>query len=82
MHKPGKYFLLSLLFSVTPSIWAQGACEPAGDVEFICGLANAEDLVQVPESDWIITSAMTPNTGFYLVDANTGASHTPASREG
>jgi hypothetical protein len=77
MHKLKNIFLLSLLFSASSSIWAQADCEPAGDVGFICGLVNAEDLVQVPGSDWIITSAMVSNTGFYLVDANTGASHTP-----
>ncbi|MBT5483753.1 MAG: hypothetical protein HOK55_03425 [Gammaproteobacteria bacterium] len=80
MHKLKKIFLLSMLISVSPSIWAQATCDPAGDVEFICGLMNAEDLVQVPESDWIISSAMIPNTGFYLIDANTGASQTPDIR--
>ncbi len=80
MHTLKIIFLLSLLFSASSPIWAQVACEPAGDVEFICGLMNAEDLVQVPDSDWIITSAMIPNTGFYLVNANTGTSQTPDIR--
>src|SRR5436190_10387080 len=43
--------------------FAQGAaapraagCDPAGNVQFICGLAGPEDLVQVPGSDWVIAS--------------------------
>ncbi len=74
----GKLFLLSMLFLLSPSAWAQTDCESAGDVEFICGPANAEDLVQVPDSDWIISSAMTANTGVYLINANTGVWHAPA----
>jgi hypothetical protein len=73
----GKLFLLSMLFLLSPSSWAQTDCESAGDVEFICGPANAEDLVQVPDSNWIISSAMTANTGFYLVNATTGAWNPP-----
>jgi hypothetical protein len=37
---------------------AQGACEPAGGLTFICGLTNAEDLVQVPGTTWIIASGL------------------------
>lgn len=70
-------FLLGLVSLISPTLFAQADCQSAGDVEFICGLANAEDLVLVPESDWIITSAMVANTGFYLIDANTNDWHTP-----
>ncbi len=42
------------------STWAgaQGACEPTAGLTFICGLTNAEDLVQVPGTKWIIASGI------------------------
>ena len=33
-------------------------CNPAGKLNFVCGPLNAEDLVQVPNTDWIIASGM------------------------
>ena len=31
-------------------------CEPAGRVRFICGVIDAEDLVPIPGTDWIVAS--------------------------
>jgi len=78
MRKPENLIFTGLLLLLSSSVWAQADCGAVGDVEFICGPANAEDLVQIPESDWIISSAMTANTGVYLVNANTGAWLAPA----
>ena len=49
-----------------------GDCPPAGTVEFVCGPVNAEDLVQVPDTDWIIASGMASGAGFYLIDPASG----------
>lgn len=51
---------------------AQGDCEPAGGLEFVCGPENAEDLVLVPGTAWIIGSGMTPGAGFALIDSRDG----------
>ncbi len=52
---------------------AQAACDPAAGLTFICGLTNAEDLVAVPESPWIIASGTSEGAGkdghIYLVNA-------------
>ena len=56
---------------------AQQACEPVGDVEFVCGPVNAEDLVLAPGTDWIISSGMTVGSNFYAIDSATGAWHVP-----
>src|SRR5437762_7397479 len=32
------------------------ACDPVGNVQFICGVIGPEDLVVVPGSDWVIAS--------------------------
>lgn len=50
----------------------QADCASAGDVDFVCGPTNAEDLVQVPGTNWIVSSGMAAGAGFYLVDAESG----------
>jgi hypothetical protein len=48
---------------------AQQACAPTGDVAYVCGPKNAEDLVLVPGTEWIVSSGMAEGAGFYLVDS-------------
>jgi hypothetical protein len=50
----------------------QQGCEPSGDVGYVCGVTNPEDLVLVPGTPWIVSSGMAEGAGFYLVDSNTG----------
>lgn len=45
-----------LLFAVAGPAAAAEACDPIGKVQFLCLGANAEDLVAVPNSDWVILS--------------------------
>ncbi|HKX55852.1 MAG TPA: hypothetical protein VJN01_07120, partial [Xanthomonadales bacterium] len=45
-------------------------CAPSGEYGFVCGLQNAEDLVQVPGTQWIIASSMAPGVPLYLIDAS------------
>jgi hypothetical protein len=63
---------LAILCAVSASVTAQERCEPSGSIEFVCGPANAEDLVLVPETKWIIASAMAPGGEFYLIDSTNG----------
>ncbi|HEY8518727.1 MAG TPA: SMP-30/gluconolactonase/LRE family protein [Gammaproteobacteria bacterium] len=49
-----------------------GGCEPSGGLEFVCGPRNAEDLVLVPNTRWIIASGMTEGAGLALVDSESG----------
>jgi hypothetical protein len=67
-------FLIALgaLSLIMPIASAQQSCGPAGDVEFVCGPTNAEDLVLVPGTDWIIASGMAAGAGFTLIDSATG----------
>jgi hypothetical protein len=51
---------------------AQQSCESSGDVSYVCGVKNPEDLVLVPGTPWIVSSGMAEGAGFYLVDSNTG----------
>ena len=52
---------------------AQQGCEPSGDVGYVCGVKNPEDLVLVPGTPWIVSSGMADGAGFYLVDSSTGS---------
>jgi hypothetical protein len=52
---------------------AQRGCEPSGDVSYVCGVQNPEDLVLVPGTPWVVSSGMAEGAGFYLVDSTTGA---------
>jgi hypothetical protein len=44
------------------------ACAPAGGLSFICGVQNAEDLVVVPNTRWMVASGMAPGSGLHIVD--------------
>jgi hypothetical protein len=46
-----------------------GGCNRSGDVSFVCGPKNAEDLVLVPRTQWILASGMAPGAGFSLIDS-------------
>ena len=57
----------------TPSTTAEerAGCPPAGDLMFICGVQNPEDLVLVPDTSWIVASGMAPGSGLHAIDTRT-----------
>ena len=55
------------------SAHAQQGCEPSGEVGYVCGVTNPEDLVLVPGTAWIVSSGMADGAGFYLVDSSAGS---------
>lgn len=66
------FLSLMFFFAAMSSPLAHGAsddCGPAGDYGFVCGLQNAEDLVLVPGTKWIIASGMAPGASITLIDA-------------
>lgn len=44
-------------------------CGGEAGFEFVCGLSNAEDLVHIPGTRWIVASRMTPGGTPVLIDA-------------
>ncbi len=76
MSKSGISVLLAALAAfgalTAGVVQAQGDCEPVGDLEFVCGPVNPEDLVLAPGTDWIVSSGMAEGAGFYLIDSDTG----------
>ena len=59
-----------LLFA--PSGSAQGPCAPDGEVTFVCGPTNPEDLIEVPRSPWVIVSSMVDEGQLYVADTRDG----------
>ncbi len=63
---------LSTLLLAATAHAADEACEAAAGIEFVCGPKNAEDLVLVPATKWIVASGMADGAGFYLIDSRAG----------
>lgn len=60
------------LWLLAPAASAQ-SCGPVSGLEFVCGPRNAEDLVRVPGTPWIIASGMTAGASLTLIDSRSGA---------
>jgi hypothetical protein len=52
---------------------AASDCSPSGGQKFVCGPKNAEDLVLIPGTRWIVTSSGDASSPFYLIDSGNGA---------
>ncbi len=63
--------LLSLL-CIPLDANAAADCSPTGGQKFVCGPKNAEDLVLIPGTKWIVTSSGDASSPFYLIDSRTG----------
>lgn len=46
------------------------SCGPVGDIRFICGRSTAEDMVAIPDTDWIIASAYIGAVGLRLISVH------------
>ena len=70
------FTLLAAVLAISTPVAAQAACDPAAGLTFICGLTNAEDLVQVPGTPWIVASGLAEGEHseghIYLVNAEIG----------
>jgi hypothetical protein len=64
--------LILCLFGAVAPVHAQ-SCGPSDGLDFICGPKNAEDLVRVPGTPWIIASGMSAGSNLTLIDSRTGA---------
>jgi len=60
---------LVLLLSCPFAGAAEDDCDASGEYAFVCGPKNAEDLVHVPDTKWIIASGMAPDAAIYLINS-------------
>ena len=51
-------FVLWVLLVFPATSIGQDTCEPDGQVQFLCGPVSPEDLVEIPDSPWVIVSGM------------------------
>ncbi|MGH7046021.1 MAG: hypothetical protein ACREE2_06475 [Stellaceae bacterium] len=51
-------FIVAFAIGASWPAIAATPCKPAGKLDFICGPLNAEDLVEVPGTQWIVASGM------------------------
>ena len=66
-------FLLLTLFPLLTwynTAAAAEGCEASAGYGFVCGPKNAEDLVLVPGTDWIIASGYAADGGIYLINSS------------
>ncbi len=54
---------------------ADDACAASGGLQFVCGPKNAEDLVAVPNTKWLLSSGMADGGGVMLIDTPDGSWH-------
>jgi hypothetical protein len=60
--------LLLLVSSVSAQAPTPPECNAPGSPRYICGLAGPEDLATVPQTKWLIVSAMSGEGGLYALD--------------
>ena len=61
-------FVLWVLLVFPATSVGQDTCEPDGQVQFLCGPVSPEDLVEIPDSPWVIVSGMEDDGYLYSVD--------------
>lgn len=50
------------------AVGAAAACEPDGEVQFLCGPVSPEDFAPLPQSPWVVVSSMIDGGDLYLAD--------------
>ena len=70
----GMAFIVAACLGGFRAAAADEACGPIGDLGFVCGPANSEDLVQVPGTTWIVAGGMAGGAaetrgGLHLIDS-------------
>ena len=56
------------LFILPPILAAEPECATSGPYHFVCGPNNAEDLVRLPHTPWLIASGMAVDAAIYGID--------------
>ena len=63
--EPGVTFLVlaACLFIFSSGVKAADDCRPSGDLSYLCGPQNAEDILPIGDSDWLLASGMDGSRG-------------------
>lgn len=60
----------AIVCSYELSAQAPANCQPAGNVQFVCGQNGPEDLVVLPGGQWVIASSFGGSGGIYIIRAS------------
>jgi hypothetical protein len=52
-----------------PATEHPASCAPSMGLNFVCGLNQPEDLIQIPGTRWLVASAMAPGGGIAIIDS-------------
>ena len=66
-----KFVILGILSLLLTSQTSAQECDADGDVQFLCGPVSPEDLVQVPDTDWIVAAGMEDDGYLYFANSST-----------
>ena len=80
-----KLLILSAVFVLGSAGPNAAACEPVGEIRFICGVIGPEDLAVIPGAEWVIASGNQQGGRIQLVSVSdktaTALFPTPARHE-
>ena len=74
LYASGVWLCITQLPAAVDAAQPDRSCAPSEGLTFVCGLKHPEDLVQVPETRWIIASSLSLRAGvgvggdLYLID--------------
>lgn len=73
MLKPrtARLALLALLTSIGMGTHAAEECATDGNVRFVCGPENPEDMILLPDTEWLMVSGMTDEGHLHAVNVRT-----------
>lgn len=57
------------------SYGAESLCQAGSDMSYICDIENAEDLVLIPDTRWVLASGYSPGGAVYAIDSESRAFH-------
>jgi hypothetical protein len=70
--RSGIWFVLLLASHAPTAAELQPAshCEHSGELSFVCGLKQPEDLARIPDTRWLIASGFAKGSGLKLIDTD------------
>ena len=66
-------FLIAIAGTASQAHASEEQCAAASDMSYICDIVNAEDLVTIPGSGWVLASGYSPGGAVYAIDSRSNS---------
>ena len=66
-------FLIAIAGTAFQAHASEEQCAAASDMSYICDIVNAEDLVTIPGSGWVLASGYSPGGAVYAIDSRSNS---------